>query len=51
LYASPNVIRVVKSRRMRGIENVVFMGEVIKCMQYLVGTSEGKRPLGKRRRR
>ena len=56
LYPSPNVIRVVKSRRIRLAGHVACMGDrrgVYKVMVHkvLVGKPEGKRPLGKPRRR
>jgi hypothetical protein len=49
LYASPN-IRVIKSRRMRRAGRVARMGEMRNACNILVGKSEGKRPLGRRRR-
>jgi hypothetical protein len=45
LYSSPNIIRVTKSRRMRWAGHVARMG------RGEVGKPEGKRPLGKPRRR
>jgi hypothetical protein len=50
LYYSPNIIRVIKSRR-RWVEHVALMGESGGECRVLVGKSEGKRPLGKLRRR
>jgi hypothetical protein len=46
LYCSPNIVRVIKSRRMRWVGHVARVGERI-----LVGKPEGKRPLGRPRRR
>jgi hypothetical protein len=45
VYASPNVIRVIKSRRMRWAVYVAWMGERINAYTILVGKPEGKRPL------
>jgi hypothetical protein len=51
LYSSPDIIRQVKSRRMRWTGHVARMGEERKLYQVLVGKPEGKRPLGRPRRR
>jgi hypothetical protein len=51
LYSSPDVIRQVKSRRMRWAGHVARMGEKRKVYKDLVGNPEGKRPLGRPRRR
>jgi hypothetical protein len=51
LYSLPNIVRVVKSRRMRWAEHVVRMGEERVVHRVLVGKPEGKRPLGRPRRR
>jgi len=51
LYSSPNILRVIKSRRMRWAGHVACMGEVRGVYRVLVGKPEGKRPLGRRRRR
>ena len=51
LYFSPNITRVIKSRRMRWIEHVARMGESRGVYRFLVGKREGRRPLGRRRRR
>jgi hypothetical protein len=51
LYSSPNIIRQMKSRRMRWSEHVARMGEDRKVYRVLVGNPEGKRPLGRPRRR
>jgi hypothetical protein len=50
-YLSPNIIRQIKSRRMRWAGHVARMGEGRKVYRVLVGKPEGKRPLGRRRRR
>jgi hypothetical protein len=51
LYSSPNIGRVVKSRRMRWVGHVARMG-VGRCVyRFLVGRPEGKRSLGRPRRR
>jgi hypothetical protein len=47
LYSSPNIIRVIKSRRMRWAGHVALMGEGRSVYRVLVGWSKGKRPLGK----
>jgi hypothetical protein len=51
LYSSPNVVRMIKSRRMRGVGHVARMGEGRGVYRVLVGKFEGKRPLGRPRRR
>ena len=51
LYCSPNIVRVIKSRRMRWAGNVARMGEERGVYRVLVGKPEGKRPLGRPRRR
>jgi hypothetical protein len=45
LYASPNIIRVIESRRMRWARNVAHMGCMRYAYQVLVGKTYGKRPL------
>jgi hypothetical protein len=49
LYLSPNIIRQIKSRRVRWVRHVARMGEERKVYRVLVGRPEGKRPLGKPR--
>jgi hypothetical protein len=51
LYSSPNIIRVIKSRRMRWAGHVARMGEGRGAYRILVGRPEGRRPLRKPRRR
>jgi hypothetical protein len=51
LYSSPDIIRQVKSRRMRWAGHVACMGEERKVYKILVGKPEVKRPLGRPRRR
>ena len=51
LYSLPNIVRVVKSRRMRWAGHVARMGEDRGVHRVLVGKPEGKRPLGRLRRR
>jgi hypothetical protein len=51
LYSSPDIIRQVKSRRTRWAGHVARMGEERKLYKVLVGNPEGKRPLGRPRRR
>jgi hypothetical protein len=50
LYSSPNIVRVIKSRRMRGAGHVARMGEGRGVDMVLVGRPKGKRPLGRPRR-
>jgi len=45
LYSSPNIVRVIKSMRMRWAGHVARMGEKRRVYRVLVGRSEGKRPL------
>jgi hypothetical protein len=51
LYFSPNIIRVIKSRRLRWAGHVACMGEKRGAYRDLVGKPEGRRPLGRPRRR
>jgi len=51
LYCSPNIVRVIKSRRMRLAGQVESMGEKRGGYRVLVGKPEGKRPLARPRRR
>jgi hypothetical protein len=51
LYSSPNIIRVIKSRRLRWAGHVARMGERRGVYRALVGNPEGRRPLGRPRRR
>jgi hypothetical protein len=50
-YSSPNIIRVIKSRRMRWAGHVAHIGEKRGAYNILVGKSEGRRQLGKPRHR
>jgi hypothetical protein len=50
LYSSPDIIRQVKSRRMRWAGHVARMGEGRKAYKVLVGKPKGRRPLGRPRR-
>jgi len=51
LYCLPNIVRVVKSRRIRLDGHVARMGERRGVYRILVGKTEGKRLLGRPRRR
>jgi hypothetical protein len=51
LYSSPNIIQVIKSRRMRWVGHVARMGEGRGAYRILVGRPEGRRPLGRPRHR
>ena len=50
LYSSANIVRVIKSRRMRCAGHVARMGEARGRYRVLVGKPDGKRPLGRPRR-
>jgi hypothetical protein len=51
LYASQNIIRVIKSMRMRWAEYVAFIEAMRNACDILVGRHEGKRPLGRPKHR
>jgi hypothetical protein len=51
LYSSPNIIRQIKSRRMRWPGHVACMEEERNVYKVLMGKPEGKRPLGRARHR
>ena len=51
LYSSPNIVGVIKSRRMRWNGHVARMGEERGVYRVLVGKPEGRRPLGRPRSR
>jgi hypothetical protein len=51
LYSSPSIIRIIKSRRMRWAGHVARMGVRWNVYRLLVGKPEGKRPIGRPRRR
>jgi hypothetical protein len=51
LYSSPNIVRVIKSRRMRWAGHMARMGEGRGAYRVLVGRPEGKRPLRRPRGR
>jgi hypothetical protein len=51
LYSSPHVIRMIKSRRMRWAGHAARIGERRSAYRISVGKPEGKRPLGRPRRR
>jgi hypothetical protein len=46
LYTSPNVITVIKSRRIRCAGHLARMGEKRNTLRVLIGTPEGRRPPG-----
>ena len=50
-YSSPNILRVIKSRRMRWVGHVANMEKRKGLYRIFVGKPEGKRPLGRLRRR
>jgi hypothetical protein len=51
LYSSPSIIRIIKSRMMKWAGNVARMGEKRNACRLFVGKPEGRRPLGRPRRR
>jgi hypothetical protein len=51
LYSSSSIITIIKSRRMRWAGHVTKMGKKRNAYRLLVGKPEGKRPLGRPRRR
>ena len=51
LYSSPNIMWLIKSRRMRWAQHVAYMGERRDVYRVLVGKTVGKRPLRRPRRR
>jgi hypothetical protein len=51
LYSSPNTVRVIKVRRLRWAGHVACMGEGRGVYRVLAGKPEGKRPVGRPRRR
>ena len=51
LYSSSNIVRMIKSRRMKWAGHLTHMGERRDVYRVLVGKPEGKRPLGRPRRR
>ena len=50
VYYSPNIIQVIKSRRVRWAQHVTHMGERRGVYRILVGKPDGNRPLGRPRR-
>ena len=51
MYPSPNIVRVIKSKRMRWVGHVALMGEERGVYRVLVGKLEGRRSLGRPKRR
>jgi hypothetical protein len=51
LHSSSSIVRVIKSRRMRWAGHVARMGEVRNVYSIFIGKPEGRRPLGRPRRR
>jgi hypothetical protein len=51
LYSSPSIVRVIKVRRIRWAGHVASMGEVRGAYNILFGRPEGRRPVGRPRRR
>jgi hypothetical protein len=51
LYSSPNIVQVIKSRRLRWAGRGADVGEERGVYRVLVGKPEGRRPLGRPRRR
>ena len=50
MYSSPNIVRVIKTRRMRWVGNVALMGESRGVYRVMVRKPKSKRPLGRPRR-
>jgi hypothetical protein len=50
-YASPSIIKIINSRRMKCAGHVARIGEKRNAYRLLVGKPEGKRPLGRPRHR
>jgi hypothetical protein len=51
LYSSPSIIRIIKSRKMRWADRIARVGRKRNAYRLLVGKPDGKRPLGRPRRR
>jgi hypothetical protein len=51
LYYSRNIIRMIKSRRIRWAGHVARIGQKMNAYRILVGKPVGKRQLGRPRRR
>ena len=51
LYSSPNIIRSLKSRRLRWVGHIAHMEQSRNAYRVLVGKPDGKGPLGRPRRR
>ena len=51
LYCSPNIFRLIKSRRLRWAGHIARMEEYMSAFKILTGTPAGKRPLGRPRSR
>ena len=51
IYSSSNIVQVIKSRRMRWAGHVACVGDSKAVYRVVMGRSEGKRPLGRPRRR
>jgi hypothetical protein len=51
MYASPNITVAIKLRRVKWVGHVTCMGEMRNAYRISVGKPEGKRPLGRPRRR
>ena len=51
MYRSPNIFRVIKSRRLKWAEHVARMEEGRSAIKISTGKPSGKKPLGRPRRR
>ena len=51
MYCSPNIVKVIKSRRLRLTDHVAIVEDVRSALGILTGTPTGKRPFRKPRRR
>jgi hypothetical protein len=51
LYSTPNIVRMIKSKRIRWVEHVVRVWERRSVYKVLVGKPEGRKPRGRHKRR
>ena len=51
MYRSPNIVRVIKPRRLRWAGHVARMEQGRSAFKILTGKPSGQRPLGRPRRR
>ena len=51
MYSCPDIIRMIKSRKLRCVDHVVRMGEERRVYRILVGKPDGKRPIERPKQR